>query len=418
MKATAIVAAAFALIANLAHAAGTPDAALIARGQYLTRIGDCEACHTRPGGKPFSGGLPIPTPFGTIYTPNITPDAQTGVGQWSFADFYRAMHEGIGKGGEYLYPAFPFPSYTLLSRDDVKAIWAYLRTVPPTHQVNRDDTLRWPYRIRETMAVWRRLYFQAGPYKPDSAKPAQWNRGAYLVQGLAHCGACHTPRNRLGAKSTEALLAGGSVAIDGWNAPNITPNKFTGIGAWPAGSVRDFLATGRSVHSDALGPMRDVVQSSLQYLRSDDLGAIVAYLRTVPPYGPTQPPAGAPTAPAAATVAQVPGASPKQVPPGEALYRKHCAACHGDNGIAKHDYYPNLRNSSVALAPNPTNLVLIILRGGFQASTKAYPYPYSMPPFGFKLSDQEIAEIANYIRGSWSKWPVAAVYPDQVGDLR
>jgi mono/diheme cytochrome c family protein len=265
------------------------------------------------------------------------------------------------------------------------------------------------------MAVWRHLYFQPGPYKPDTTRSAQWNHGAYLVQGLAHCGACHTPRNRLGAKSTEVPLAGGSVAIDGWIAPNITPNKVLGIGAWPAGGVRDFLATGRGAHRNALGPMRDVVQSSLQYLRGNDLDAMVAYLRTVPSFGPSRPPAGAPTA---ATVAPAPGAKPKQAPPGEALYRKHCAACHGDGGIAKHDYYPNLRNSSVALAPNPTNLVLIILRGGFQASTKTYPYPYSMPPFGFKLSDQDIADIANYIRGSWSKWPVAAVYPDQVGNLR
>ncbi|HET7306654.1 MAG TPA: cytochrome c [Gammaproteobacteria bacterium] len=386
---------------------GADSTASLSRGQYLTRIGDCRACHTEPGRAAFSGGRPIETPFGVIYSPNITPDAQTGIGKWTFADFYRAMHNGIDEDGDYLYPAFPFPSYTNLTREDVKAIWNYLRSVEPVHRKNKPDALRWPYSMRSGMRVWRALYFDPHTFKPDPKASPMLNRGAYLVRGLAHCGACHSPRNGWGAVREEYPLAGGTVPIDGWYAPNITPNPSTGIGGWSAQALSNFLSTGRSEHGEALGPMRDVVQSSLQYLKPGDLTAIVSYVQSLPAQGPTLKVAH--TAPAATKKHPIPGA---------ALYHKHCSGCHGDNGRAKHDYYPDLHDNSIVLAANPTNLVLMILQGGFEAATEAHPYPYSMPPFGFKLSDKEVAEIANFVRRNWDRRLVPQIAPQQVAPLR
>lgn len=392
------------LVPLVAHGA---DESQVARGRYLTRLGDCQACHTQAGHEPFSGGRAIETPFGVIYTPNITPDPATGIGAWSADDFYKAMHEGIGKNGEYLYPAFPFPSYTRLGRADVDAIRAYLRTVEPVRRHNRPDNLRWPYSWRSVMRIWRHLYFEPGAYEPDPNRSDAWNRGAYLIKGLAHCGACHTTRNRWGAKKQKLALAGSNLPIDGWLAPNITPSPHGGIGDWPAGALKRFLTTGRSERGDALGPMRDVVQSSLQYIRPDDLDAMLVYLRSVPPLDTARPARVRPAS-----------AESKQPLPGELLYHKHCSGCHGDDGRAKHEYYPDLRDNPVVLRNNPTNLVLVILRGGFQAATRDNPYPYSMPPFGFKLKDAQVAAIANYVRRNWSRRLVFPITPAQVSPLR
>lgn len=403
---SAILVFLLALLTTTVYGAATAGntADILARGRYLTRLGDCQACHTQPGHPAFSGGLPIETPFGVFYTPNITPDRVTGIGNWSADDFYRAMHQGIGPDGEYLYPVFPFPAYTKLSREDVKAIWTYLRSVEPVRRHNRAHTLRWPYSMRSTLKFWRLAFFRPGPFKPAPDHPDLWNRGAYLVTGLTHCGACHTPRNRWGARIGTQALAGGTVPIDGWHAPNITPNPVSGIGGWTASTLKSFLKTGRSSRGHALGPMRDVVQSSLQYLKDRDLRAIVTYLQSVPEHGPRQ-------TPRPFADAQPPAA-------GKALYNKHCATCHGDDGRGKHPFYPDLRDNPVVLAPDPTNLVLIMLRGGFQASTEASPYPYSMPPFGFRLDDVQISAIANYLRYDWGHRTPAPVGPHQVSALR
>jgi mono/diheme cytochrome c family protein len=261
--------------------------------------------------------------------------------------------------------------------------------------------------MRSLLGLWRRFYFTPGTFKPDPKASSAVNRGAYLVRGLANCGACHTPRNRLGATLDQYALAGGSVPVEGWYAPNITPNSSTGIGAWSARTLRAFLTTGRGDHGAALGPMRDVVQSSLQNLGPDDATAVVAYLKSVPARGAKV--KAAHNAPVGTAENPVPGA---------ALYHKHCAGCHGDKGRAKQDYYPDLRDNSIVLSSNPTNLVLMMLRGGFEAATTAHPYPYSMPPFGFKLSDGQIADIANYVRRNWNRRAVGQIQPDQVESLR
>jgi mono/diheme cytochrome c family protein len=410
MRASALLFGLALLLAAAAHGAapsGKMDTAKLARGRYLARLGDCRACHTQPGHPAFSGGRPIKTPFGTVYTPNLTPDKATGIGVWNAADFYRAMHNGIGLHGRYLYPVFPFPAYTKLSRKDVNAIWAYLRGVKPVHRRNRPPALRWPYRMRSTLRLWRLLYFKPGAFKPDPDRSALWNRGAYLVRGLTHCGACHTPRNRWGARIDKQALAGGTVPIETvWHAPNITPDRRTGIGKWSAKALQRFLKTGRSKRGAALGPMRDVVQSSLQYLKQRDLKAIVAYLQNVPARTSTR------TAGAKSPMRK------QSLAKGKALYHQHCANCHGDNGRAKHAFYPDLRDNRIVLARDPTNLILIMLRGGFEASTAAYPYPYSMPPFGVRLSNNEIAAIADYVRRNWKHRASAPVQPRQVGGLR
>jgi mono/diheme cytochrome c family protein len=395
-----------AVTAYDAAPAGKPDTAKLARGRYLTRLGDCRACHTRPGHPAFSGGRPIKTPFGTVYTPNITPDKATGIGAWDAADFYRAMHNGIGLHGRYLYPVFPFPAYTKLSRKDVNAIWAYLRGVKPVHRRNRAPALRWPYRMRSTLRLWRLLYFQPGTFKPNPNRSALWNRGAYLVRGPTHCGACHTPRNGWGARIDKRALTGGTVPIDAWHVPNITPDPQIGIGKWSPKALKRFLKTGRNKRGAALGPMRDVVQSSLQYLKQRDLNAIVAYLQSVPARVPARAPRAMSPAPM------------RSLAKGRALYHKHCASCHGDDGRAKHAFYPDLRDNRIALAPDPTNLILIMLRGGFEASTAVYPYPYSMPPFGIRLNNGEIAAIADYVRRDWSHRAAAPISTRRVESLR
>ncbi|HET6655887.1 MAG TPA: cytochrome c [Gammaproteobacteria bacterium] len=384
-------------------------AATVTRGQYLTRLADCRACHTQPGRAAFAGGVPIKTPFGAIYTPNITPDKETGIGAWSFDDFYRAMHLGLDENGDYLYPAFPFPAYTRMTREDVKAIWNYLQTVEPVQREDEANTLRWPYSMRSLMGVWRQFYFQPGTFQPDPDASAAVNRGAYLVRGVAHCGACHTPRNRWGATMEKYFLAGGSIPVEGWYPPNITPNPHVGIGDWSDDALKTFLTSGRSEAGAALGPMRDVVQSSLQYLNDADLNAIVAYLKQVPAIGPEQ---------VKVKHARVFAGKDKKKLPGEVLYGKHCAGCHGDEGRARHDYFPDLHNNPIVLSRNPTNLILIMLQGGFEAATEAHPYPHSMPPFGFKLSDKDIAHIANYVRRNWDNRVVPQIQPRDIAPLR
>lgn len=382
-----------------------PD--VVARGRYLTAIGDCAACHTQAGKPAFSGGRPLPTPYGVFYPPNITPDRATGIGGWSEQDFYRAMHDGIGPGGMYLYPAFPFPSFTHMTRADVDAIWAYLRSVPAVSRPNTPHRLKWPYSIRGLMQVWRVLYFKSGPIQPDPKQSAEWNHGAYLVNGVAHCGACHSPRSRLGALVASNEFAGGTITIDGWRAPNISQNPTRGIGNWAAADLRDFLHTGHSQKGDAIGPMREVVQSGLQHLSPADLDAVVTYVKSVR----SQPDIVGDAIPKLDLVM-----SPTTRDKTRKLYHDECAGCHGDDGRGKHPY-PDLRGNPVVQSLDARDLILQILNGGFQATTAANPYPHSMPPFAARLNDDEIARIADYVRTSWGN-DAPVVIPPQVAALR
>lgn len=270
--------------------AGLAGASLIVRGEYLARAADCMACHTAPGGKPFAGGLAIRTPFGTLYSPNITPDRKTGIGNFTDAEFLRVLHEGVMPDGTRLYPAMPYAAYTLMTDADAFAIKAYLFGLAPVHAVAPRDTLAFPYNQRWLMAFWQALYDPGIRFEPRPDRSAQWNRGAYLAEALAHCGDCHTPRNRLQALDNRDKFAGAAAA--GWLAYNITADDRSGIGAWSTGALTQYLSTGHARdHGTASGTMGEAVDRSLSYLVPCDIQALVAYLRTVPAVSsPREPP--------------------------------------------------------------------------------------------------------------------------------
>ena len=374
------------------------------RGAYLARAGDCMACHTTRGGAAYAGGRGIATPFGEVVSPNITPDPQTGIGEWSADDFWRAMHNGRGRDGRFLYPVFPYTSYTKVSRDDSDAIYAWLRTVPAVQQKSREHALRFPYNQRWLLAGWRALYFRPGLYEPVADKPAQWNRGAYLVQGLGHCAACHSSRNVLGATSAGGDLAGGMIPISNWYAPALTPDAATGLGDWQVADLAALLKTGVSQRSAVYGPMAEVVQQSLQYLGNDDVEAMAVYLKSLPQHG-------------IAPVAQeATPESERMLAQGGRLYEKHCVECHGADGAGKPPAYPRLagNNGIVASVVNPIRMVL---NGGFPPSTAGNPRPYGMPPYGPLMNDDEVASVVTYIRASWGNQGVP-VGPGEVSRYR
>ena len=275
------------LAAPLALAAEpVPEDALIKQGEYVYRAASCYGCHTdeKSGGKSLAGGHALVTPFGTFYSPNITPDAETGIGRWSERDFARALREGRSPSGDNYYPSFPYPSYTKLTDDDMRALWAYLRSVPAVKQVNRQHDLNWYTRARSFVSSWKGLYFTPGAYKPDAAKSATWNRGAYLAEAAAHCGECHTPRGALGAVKSGLHYAGTREGPKDSVVPNITPDKKTGIGRWRVSELADYLETGMTPDGDSAGDlMAEVIDNGLRYLRKDDLTAIAEYVLSLPP---------------------------------------------------------------------------------------------------------------------------------------
>ena len=394
---------------NVALAAAPVDhAAEIKRGEYLAHAGDCIACHTVRGGKPFAGGLPIPTPFGTLYTPNITPDDQTGIGKWSADDFYRAMHTGRGKNGMLLYPAFPFTSYTKVTRADSDAIYAYLRSLPPVSQPNHPNELRFPFNQRNMLIGWRTLFFREGEFKPNPTKSADWNRGAYLVEGLGHCTMCHTSINALGGSNQRAAFAGGLIPLQNWYAPSLTSNKESGLGDWELQHIADLLKTGVSQRGAVFGPMAEVVHNSLQYLTDDDIRAMSTYLKTLPQKGE------APEMMQLQTSQQFGGELLEQ---GKKIFTQQCATCHADNGLGHPPAFPPLANNQSIQMQSAVNPIRMVLNGGYPPSTAGNPKPYGMPPFAQALSDQEIAAVVTYVRMSWGNHGTP-VSPQQVNDLR
>ena len=264
-----------------ASPATAQDAAQIAKGEYLARAGDCIACHTAREGKTFAGGLPMKTPFGTLYTSNITPDPQTGIGMWTSDQFYQMMHNGRFPDGGLVYPAMPFASYTKVTREDSDAIYAYLRSIPPVKQRNREHDLKFPFNNRSLILGWRTLFFKEGVYKPDPTKSAEWNRGAYLVEGLGHCGMCHTAINALGGSSESQAFEGGLIPMQNWYAPSLTSNKEAGLGDWTIEEISDYLRKGVSARGAVYGPMAEVVYNSLQYLNDEDTRAMAIYLKSL-----------------------------------------------------------------------------------------------------------------------------------------
>jgi len=359
----------------------------VTRGQYLARAGDCEFCHTEPNGKSFAGGRGIPTPFGVIYSVNITPDRNTGVGRWSEQDFYNAMHSGVSSDGTHLYPAFPYPWFTKLARTDVDAIWTYLKTLTPVNQGDKKNQLPWVLRWRGEMAGWNGLYFDQGEYKNDPAQSAQWNRGAYLVDGLAHCGACHTPDNFLGGTKHSKAFEGGNAGLQ-WYAPGLGNNLRDGVGDWSEAEIVEYLKTGANVKSASAGPMTEVVMNSTQYLSDADLNAIAAYLKNRQ---------NAPNKSLPKTAALDATALAR----GQALYTDNCTACHMPDGRGVPNVFPPLTGSAAIQADKPGTVIHVVLAGARMAAPSAKPTGLAMPGFGWKLDDREIADVVNYCRHAW-----------------
>lgn len=373
----------------------------IMRGKALATAGDCVACHTAPGGKPFAGGLSLATPFGAITTPNLTPDDATGIGRWSKDDFARAMHDGLGRDGGYLYPAFPYPYYTKVTRQDVDAIYDYLRTLTPvTNAVNR-NSLPFPFNIRASMLGWNALFFKPTRFVPDPKRSEEYNRGAYLVEGLGHCGACHTPMNVFGASKGEKFLEGNR--ISDWTAPDITNDPQAGLGKWSVDEIVQYLRTGQARTSTASGPMREVVEDSTSKMPDADLKAIAVYLKE----------RGAAGTPAPTPVA----VSDPRMQIGEAIYVDTCSACHTRSGDGIQHIFPKLAGSSIVKQDDPTTLVRIILTGVQGAGTDAAPTSPAMPSFGYRLDDNQVAAVITYIRNSWGN-AASAVDADTVKALR
>lgn len=382
-------------------------AAQIARGAYLARIGDCMACHTERGGAPYAGGRAIATPFGSIYTSNLTPHAETGIGQWTADDFWRAMHNGKSRDGAFLYPAFPFTNFTKMTRDDVDAIFAYLRTLEPVNKGNRQHDLRFPYNQRTLLAAWRTLYFTPGSYQEDASRPVEWNRGAYLTQGVGHCSACHTSRTTLGGIDENLDLAGGLIPVQNWYAPPLTAGGASGLGDWEARHIVDLLQTGVSMRGTASGPMAEVVGQSLQYLHDSDASAIAVYLKSLPP-------SDAP----AARRAIMPAEEAEQVLQlGARIYEKHCVECHRADGAGKPPAYPPLAGNHALTLDIAANPVRMVLNGGFPPVTDGNPRPYGMPPFSHALNDAEVAAVVSYVRNAWGN-KAGMVSPVEVSRYR
>jgi mono/diheme cytochrome c family protein len=371
------------------------DAQMIERGAYLATAGDCMSCHTSPGGKAFAGGLYMPTPFGQISTPNITPDKLTGIGEWSDDEFYRAMHEGIGRHNEYLYPVFPFPWFTKVTRDDAMAIKAYLFSLAPQNAPRKPLKLGFPFNIRKSLATWRAAFFKPETFKPDPNQSAEINRGAYLVEGLGHCGECHNHHNIFGASDWSGRLEGGE--IEGWYAPNITSDGHQGIGSWSTDEIVTFLKSGSTPAAGvALGPMKETIDASLRHLSEQDLHAIAAYLKSV---------TGRETyKPAAPRTARSDGAQ---------TYLSYCASCHQLDGTGVAGVIPSLAGNGAVKAEGPENVVRVIL-GGMEARHGLAP----MPAIGVGMSDREIADVVNYVRTSWENGAPANAGAGLVGDLR
>lgn len=381
------------------EARSEPDPEAIAHGKALTIAGDCGSCHTADPAKPFAGGKRIDTPFGAIYSPNLTPDRDTGIGAWSDDDFHRALRLGVAPDGSRYYPAFPYPNFTKLVRDDILAIRAYLATLAPVRNAVPPPELRWPLNYRVVMHGWNWLFFKPGILQPDQQKGTAWNRGRYLVEGLGHCGACHTPKNILGADRRGQAYGGGRVAD--MFAPRLDGAERSGLKSWSVDDIVEYLQSGRNGKSHAGGPMSEVVVNSTSQMSEADVRAIAIYLKDLPAGTPE--PAVSPPPPA-------------QMANGENIYRGACVACHELDGSSAPRIYPPLPGNANLQSADPSSTLRIILDGAESVTTPRAPNKGSMPAYP-KLSDQDIADVATYIRNSWGN-AAPAVTAREVGTAR
>src|SRR4030088_1300108 len=376
-----------------------PSAETIARGQALTVAADCSSCHTADPAKPFAGGKRIDTPFGGIYSPNLTPDRDTGIGTWSDDEFYRALRYGEDPDGSRFYPAFPHPNFTKLIRDDILAIRAYLATLTPFRNTAPPPELRWPLNYRVVMRLWNYLFFRPGIFEPDQQKSAEWNRGGYLVPGAAHCGACHTPKNMFGADRRGRALGGG--LVQGWFAPRLDEAARSGLKSWSVDDIAEYLASGRNGKSHAGGLMAEVVVNSTSKMSDADVRAIAVYLKALP---------------AGKREAAVTPPSPELLADGEKIYKWACIACHEVDGSGAPRIYPPLPDNANLQSADPSSTLRIILDGAQTLTTPRAPNGGSMPAYA-KLTDREIADVANYIRNSWGN-AAPLVTPGEVAKAR
>jgi len=396
--------------------ATAPAADLIQRGSYLAAAGDCIACHTAPKGKPFAGGLPMSTPMGAIYSTNITPDSSTGIGSYSEADFTRALREGVAKDGHNLYPAMPYPSFAKVNDDDMHALYTYfMNGVTPVNQANRDSAIPFPLNMRWPLKLWNMVFLKSGVYAQKPDHDAMWNRGAYLVQGLGHCGACHTPRGiafqeKAQDETGELFLSGG--VLDGWDASNLTGNHNSGLGRWSEAQLVTFLKTGANEHATAFGSMTSVVNNSTQALSDDDATAMARYLKSLPPaLGGDAPQYAYADQGTAALLARPAGQT------GARVYAEYCIHCHAVDGHGHTPFLAPLAGNPNVLDPSPSSLINVVLNGSDDLVIKGVPAPYPMPKFGAVLNDQQVADVTTFIRAAWNN-NAPAVSSSEVAKLR
>ncbi|GLR96879.1 MULTISPECIES: c-type cytochrome [Bradyrhizobium] len=380
--------------------AAEPSPELITYGKALVEAGDCAGCHTADPAKPFAGGKRIDTPFGAIYAPNLTPDRDTGIGAWSDADFTRALRTGIAPDGSNYYPAFPYPYFSKMTKDDTLAIRAYLATLAPVANRNKPPELRWPFGYRGLMRLWNAMYFKPGLFEPDQSKSAAWNRGGYLVTGLGHCGACHTPKNYFGADRDTQALSGNEVG--GWFAPRLDGAVRTGLKSWSEEDITEYLQSGRNAKSHAGGPMAEVVVNSTAKMSDADVRAIAIYLKSLP-------------STRRETIVTPPDDA--EMKAGQAVYAKLCIACHEADGSGAPRIYPPLPGNALLQSNNPSSTLRIILDGAYTVTTPRAPNTGEMPGYAKQLSDEEIAAVTNYIRNSWGNAGLL-VTPAQVARAR
>ncbi|MFG3452578.1 c-type cytochrome [Stutzerimonas stutzeri] len=390
------------LMAGIAQAAdGSDSYDLVAKGRYLAELGDCTACHTLPGQAPFAGGVAIETPFGEVLGANITPDVETGIGAWSFEDFQNTMSNGHARGGKRLYAAMPYTAYTKVTREDNRALWAYLNSLDPVKHEVETNQLPFPFNIRTSLIAWNWLAFEEGEYQPDPEQSGQWNRGAYLVQGLGHCGSCHTPKSLIGGDKDDEFLTGSN--LQSWMAPDITANSHTGIGRWSEAEIVRYLKTGANRFDMASGPMAEAVEHSTQHWKDADLSAVAVYLKSL---GDTEQTSPTPLS-----------ADSAKMRTGALIYEDQCSACHTPDGEGITNLFPRLAQAPLVNSRDATSLIHVVLAGSRAVGTDAAPTAPAMPSFAWNMSDQHIADVLTYVRNSWGN-AAAEVSADDVKALR
>ncbi len=405
-----------ALLSALQSSARAANDAQVQRGAYLAKLGDCAACHSAPHGKPFAGGISMTTPIGRIYTTNITPDPGTGIGRYTEEDFARALREGVARDGHNLYPAMPYPSYAKVNDDDVKALYAYfMKGVAPVQQANRASDIPWPLNMRWPLKIWNMAFLEKGVYQDKPTKDVAWNRGAYLIQGLGHCGSCHTPRGfafqeRALDESGIAYLTG--AALDGWFASNLTGEHNVGLGRWSEVDIAAFLKTGANSHASSFGSMTIVINNSTQAMTDIDIAAMATYLKSLPAVGS-----------AGALRYSYDGQATKALltrpasDRGARIYAEYCMHCHGADGRGFAPMLAPLAGNPNVMERDASSLINVTLNGASDLVIDGIPSPYPMPEYALVLDDRQIADVLTFVRSGWNN-RAPAVSTSEVAKLR